>query len=99
MTALFAGLLVQPPFHWSFNTLGYVFAGQIATAVAVPFFCGSLSDLIVKKLSKRNGGVTQVCFHLVVELFTVLTHSTARVPAQRSHHPTYRHTHLDNHLR
>jgi hypothetical protein len=44
MTVLFAGLLVQPPFFWSFETLGYVFAGQIATAVAVPIFSGHLSD-------------------------------------------------------
>jgi hypothetical protein len=66
MTALFAGILVQPPFHWGFDTLGYVFAGQIATAVAVPFFCGALSDWIVKILSKRNGGVTQVrCYKIL----------------------------------
>jgi hypothetical protein len=60
MTAFFAGILVQPPFLWSFESLGYVFAGQVATAVAVPFFCGYLSDFIVKRLSKRHGGMTQV---------------------------------------
>lgn len=61
MTALFAGLLVRPPFLWGFDALGYVFAGQVATAVAVPFFCGYLSDWIVKMLSKRNSGISQVC--------------------------------------
>lgn len=61
MTALFAGLLVRPPFLWSFDTLGYDFAGQVATAVAVPFLCGYLSDWMTKVLGKRNGGVTEVC--------------------------------------
>lgn len=60
MSALFAGILVQPPYLWSFDTLGYVFAGQVATAVAVPFFCGYLSDFVTKSLSKKNGGVSQV---------------------------------------
>jgi hypothetical protein len=60
MSALFAGILVQPPFLWGFDTLGYVFVGQIATAIAVPIFCGNLSDIIVKFMSKKNGGVSQV---------------------------------------
>lgn len=60
MSALFAGVLVQPPFLWSYDALGYVFAGQVATAVAVPFFCGYLSDFIVKVLSRRNAGLSQV---------------------------------------
>ncbi|KAG9190189.1 hypothetical protein G6011_08277 [Alternaria panax] len=40
------------------QNLGYVFAGQVATAIAVSFFCGYLSDLIVKTMSKRNGGIS-----------------------------------------
>lgn len=60
MSALFAEILVKPPFHWGFDALGYVFAGQVAAAIAVPFFCGNLSDTVVKALSKRNGGVSQV---------------------------------------
>jgi hypothetical protein len=75
MTALFAGILVQPPFLWSFNSLGYVFAGQVATAVAVPFFCGYLSDFIMKIMSKRNGGVTQPEYRLlplIIPLISIL---------------------------
>jgi hypothetical protein len=60
MSALFAEVLVKPPFLWGFDTLGYVFAGQVAAAIAVPFFCGNLSDVIVKVLSKRNGGISHV---------------------------------------
>jgi len=63
MSALFAGLLVQPPFLWGFDQLGYVFAGQVATSVAVPIVCGYLSDIVVKSLSKRNNGVSEVCIH------------------------------------
>lgn len=60
MSALFAGILLSPPFLWGFNTLGYVFVGQIATAIAAPFVCGYLSDQTIKWLSKRNKGVSEV---------------------------------------
>lgn len=60
MSALFAEVLVKPPFLWGFNTLGYVFTGQIVTAVAVPIVCGYFSDQITKLLSKRNNGVSEV---------------------------------------
>jgi hypothetical protein len=60
MSAHFAEILVKPPFLWGFDALGYVFAGQVAAAIAVPFFCGNLSDVIVKIMSKKNGGVSQV---------------------------------------
>lgn len=75
MSALFAEVLVKPPFLWNFNMLGYVFAGQVATAVAVPFFCGYLSDLIVKVLSKRNDGVSQPEYRflaLIIPLISIL---------------------------
>lgn len=60
MSALFAGVLVKPPFSWGYDTLGYVFAGQIATAVVVPILCGWFSDLTTKWLSKRNKGISEV---------------------------------------
>ncbi|EDU44724.1 major facilitator superfamily transporter [Pyrenophora tritici-repentis] len=72
MSALFAGVLVQPPFLWNFDMLGYVFAGQVATAVAVPFFCGYLSDVIVKYISKRNGGVTQPEYRLLALIIPLI---------------------------
>lgn len=92
MTALFAGLLVQPPFLWSFETLGYVFAGQIATAVAVPIFSGHLSDWITKMLSKRNGGVSQPEYRLIalvipliaILISTIIFGKTAQTPADWS---------------
>jgi hypothetical protein len=60
MSAVFASVLVRPTFMWGFNKLGYVFLGQIATAVAVPFICGWGSDVTTKWLSKRNKGASEV---------------------------------------
>lgn len=92
MSALFAGILVQPPYLWSFDALGYVFAGQVATAVAVPFFCGYLSDFVTKFLSKRNGGVSQPEYRLIAVIIpliailisTVLFGRTAQTPTEWS---------------
>jgi hypothetical protein len=60
MSALFAEVLVMPPFSWGYNTLGYVFTGQIVTAVVVTFLCGTLSDMTTKWLSRRNKGISEV---------------------------------------
>ncbi|KAH7366684.1 major facilitator superfamily domain-containing protein [Pyrenochaeta sp. MPI-SDFR-AT-0127] len=96
MTALFAGLLVRPPFLWGYEALGYVFAGQvataIATAIAVPFFCGYLSDLIVKLMSKRNDGISQPEYRLIalvipliaILISTVIYGKTAQSPSDWS---------------
>lgn len=73
MSALFAGILVQPPFNWSLNALGYVFAGQVATAVAVPFFCGYLSDLITKVMSKKNDGVSHPEYRLIATIIPLIS--------------------------
>ncbi|KAH6851557.1 major facilitator superfamily domain-containing protein [Alternaria rosae] len=73
MSALFAGVLVQPPYLWNFDMLGYVFAGQVATAVAVPFFCGYLSDFIVKMMSKRNDGVSQPEYRLLALIIPLVS--------------------------
>jgi hypothetical protein len=86
MTALFAWILVQSPFLWSSNTLGYVFARQIATAVAVPFFCGYLSDWIVKVLSKRSGGFTHPEHQqnvLIIPLVAILVSTSQRSSSAR----------------
>lgn len=75
MSALFSGVLTQPPFSWGYNTLGYVFTGQIATAVVVPFLCGSFSDMTTKWLSKRNNGISKVSVPICIStvLSSVLT--------------------------
>lgn len=89
MSALFAGILVQPPYGWSFNSLGYVFVGQIATAIAVPIICGWGNDITTKFLSKRNGGVSEPEYRLLaliipsiaILISTVIYGRTAENPA------------------
>jgi len=99
MSALFAGLLVQPPFLWGFDQLGYVFAGQVATAVAVPIVCGYLSDIVVKSLSKRNNGVSEVCIHFVIlSVAQADSLPPARVSTTRPHYPIFRHSDLHRHI-
>ncbi|GKZ35548.1 hypothetical protein AbraIFM66950_006211 [Aspergillus brasiliensis] len=65
MSALFADILVRPPFSWGFDTLGYVFMGQIATAMAVPVLCGYFSDQTTQLLSKRNNGISEPEYRLL----------------------------------
>jgi hypothetical protein len=79
MSALFAEVLIQPPFSWGFNTLGWVFAGQIATAIVVPFLCGSFSDLTTKWLSMRNNGISEVIIFDLDILVTMLTGSSRNI--------------------
>lgn len=73
MAALFATVLIAPPFDWGFDALGYVFVGQIATAVAVPIFCGFLSDVTVKFMSKKNNGISEVWSDILGCKTSVLT--------------------------
>lgn len=97
MSALFAEVLVKPPYLWGFDALGYVFAGQVAAAVAVPFFCGNLSDIIVKILSKKNGGVSHV--RRTPASYTLKhTNKSARVPTTRYYYPATFYSYFDHHL-
>lgn len=72
MSALFANVLVRPPYSWNFDMLGYVFVGQIVTAVAVPFFCGYLSDLAVKMMSKKHNGVSQPEYRYIAVIIPLI---------------------------
>lgn len=58
--AVFAGVLLQPPYNFKSEWLGFVFAGQIVVSIVVVPAQGYLSDYVVKLLSKRMNGVTQV---------------------------------------
>ncbi|OOQ84557.1 MFS transporter [Penicillium brasilianum] len=88
MSALFAEVLVMPPFSWGYNTLGYVFLGQIATALVVTFLSGSLSDMTTKWLSRRNKGISEPEYRLLaliiptvaILISTVIYGKTAQNP-------------------
>ncbi|KAL3442505.1 hypothetical protein BJX65DRAFT_321509 [Aspergillus insuetus] len=88
MSALFAGVLLQPPFFWDFNTLGYVFTGQIVTAVAVPIVCGHFSDVTTRWLSKRNNGVNEPEYRLLAVIIpTVAILISTIIYGKTAEHP------------
>lgn len=58
--AVFAGVLVQPPYNFKYEYIGFVFAGQIVVSMVVVPAQGYLSDWLVKFFGKRNGGLVEV---------------------------------------
>ncbi|KAH7146509.1 major facilitator superfamily domain-containing protein [Dactylonectria macrodidyma] len=63
--AVFAGVLLQPPYNFKPEYLGFLFAGQIIVSMVVVPAQGYLSDFIVKVLSKRNNGVAEPEYRLI----------------------------------
>lgn len=58
--AVFASVLVSPPYNFEYEWIGFVFAGQIVVSMVVIPAQGWLSDWLVKLLGKRNGGLAEV---------------------------------------
>jgi MFS family permease len=58
-TATFAGILIPPPYSWSFSSLGYIFIGQIVCCVIFLPLLGYGNDLMIKAISKLRGGIYQ----------------------------------------
>lgn len=56
-TGTFAGILIPPPYSWSFSSLGFIFIGQIVSCVIFLPILGYGNDQIIKMMSKMNGGV------------------------------------------
>lgn len=61
MTAVFAQVLIAPPYSFDPHNLGFVMGGQAVVAFVVQPLAGYLSDSILKGTAKRNNGVTEVC--------------------------------------
>lgn len=57
VTAVFAGILIPPPYSWSFTSLGYVFVGQVICAIIFLPLLGYGNDFVIKILSKMHGGM------------------------------------------
>jgi MFS family permease len=57
VTAVFASILIPPPYSWNFRSLGYIFVGQIVSSVIFLPILGYGNDLIVKCLSRLHDGV------------------------------------------
>jgi hypothetical protein len=60
MSAVFAEVLVAPPYSFNPNYLGFVMGGQAVVAFVVQPIAGYGSDIILKALTKRNNGISEV---------------------------------------
>lgn len=73
--AVFAGVLVQPPYNFEYEYIGLVFAGQIVVSMMVGPAQGYLSDWLVKFIGKRDDGLVEVrkrllsLYHLYLSSF------------------------------
>lgn len=64
-SGLFSLILTVPPHNWSFDLLGFVFAGQaVITLIIIPI-SGYGSDMLVSFMSRRNGGYTEPEYRLI----------------------------------
>lgn len=60
MSAVFAQVLIAPPYNFNPHYLGFVMGGQAVVSFVVQPLAGHLSDFILKYLAKRNNGITEV---------------------------------------
>lgn len=49
-------VLLSPPYSWRFDSIGLVVIAPTVASIFVMFFGGFLSDKLVNRLAKRNGG-------------------------------------------
>lgn len=70
---LLAQLFSPPPYLLNTAQLGYVTAGAIVGGVLGSLACGLVSDPIVKLLSKRNSGIYEPEFRLIISAFVLIT--------------------------
>lgn len=62
----FATILLSPPFLFQFNTLGYVQGAQILCCLIFLPLLGYGGDLLLRVLSKRNGGIYRPEYRLPI---------------------------------
>ncbi|EPS27298.1 hypothetical protein PDE_02241 [Penicillium oxalicum 114-2] len=70
--ATFAGVLIAPPYGFSFDSLGYVQAGQLVDCLVFLPLLAYGSDLVIKHLTVRNGGVYKPEYRLPVIILPVI---------------------------
>ena len=64
MSAVFAQVLVAPPYNFNPDYLGFVMGGQAVVAFVVQPIAGYGSDMVLTYLTKRNNGVSEVCIFI-----------------------------------
>lgn len=67
-----AQLFSPPPFLLNTEQLGFITAGPTVGGIIGCLLCGALSDPIVKFLSKRNNGIYEPEFRLVISAFVLV---------------------------
>ncbi|KAJ5701951.1 MFS general substrate transporter [Penicillium malachiteum] len=65
MTAVFAEVLMVPPYSFNPNYLGFVMGGQDVVAFVVQPIAGYGSEIVLKYLTKRNNGVSEPEYRLI----------------------------------
>ncbi|CAG8918560.1 unnamed protein product [Penicillium salamii] len=65
MSAVFAQVLVSPPYSLNPNYLGFVMGGQAVVAFVVQPIAGYGSDWVLKYLTKRNNGTGEPEYRLI----------------------------------
>lgn len=69
LSFIIAQIFSAPPYLFNTAQVGYVSAGPATAGLLGCFFCGLVSDPIVLFLAKRNNGIYEPEFRLVLILF------------------------------
>lgn len=84
----YGGIMSGPGYHWSPNSVSYVTAGQIVTALIALPLLGAGSDKIIKWAAARNGGVHEPESRLLLLWFPLLVGViSATIYGQAATHP------------
>ena len=89
----FSTILTAPPYNFSFQVVGAVMAGQIIVCFVFIPAIGYGTDILLKYLCKKNGGVIEVCPSFRISWNTELT-LLGRVSYAPCHHPMVHHHRL-----
>lgn len=88
----FAIVLMSPPYGFSFNTLGYVQAGQVVVCLIFLPLLGYGTDFIIRFMSNRNEGKFKPEFRLLVMFIPAIVGVVcAMVYGESGQHPVQWH--------
>lgn len=89
MASTFAIVLMSPPYLFSFNTLGYVQAGQVVVCLIFLPLLGYGTDFIIRFMSKKNNGKFKPEYRLPVMIIPAIVGVVcAMIYGESGQHPT-----------
>jgi hypothetical protein len=65
MVSEFSSILVAPPYNFPFTSLGFVQGGQIVVSIIMVPVLGYGTDILTKRLARRNDGIFEPEFRLI----------------------------------